>query len=424
MFVLAALTTAAVLLVPMAVTPEHIDRYRVLKESLARATGVLSGVLLVAAVAFGGTERLRTMLRRREIAAVAAAGSVWMLLATALSTHRANSLDSLVTFLTSLLIFIAVWYAAPRISLVLLDLLVLVVAVNVALATAQAYDRWQPFRVSPLDPKHMGTTGLIDNPNVLGSYLALVAVILTVAAIRVRGLRGGLYAFGALCATWGVLVSETRAALIALAAGFLLVGIGRSVKRTVLIGVPIVLLFALGAMLQVPAVMRVLELPRTVREQGLEVASSGRMAPVLAALEMARDRPLIGVGPGAFRFHYMPYKLRILDDYGRLLRGTFGTMFGEVHNDHVQILAETGVIGYALFLAAVVVLVRAVRSAPRDDPRGRVVSALALPLAGTLLVLGLAQFPLYVPVTRHLLVTMAGLLAGWSSADTADGGAA
>ena len=414
---LAVLAVTSIVLVPLAVTPDAIDRFRILKESLARATGILGALGIVAAVALSGTERLRELLRRRALIAVVAAGSVWMLITTAMSTQRAYSVDSLVTFITSIFVFATVWYAAPRIGLVIVDVLVPVVIINAALAALQASRKWQPFRLDPADPIHLATTGLIDNPNVLGSYLTLAAVILIIAAISVRGVRRWLYAFGAVCATAGVLVSQTRTALIALTAGIVLILIGSSVKRAIAAGVAVALLFGLAVAFKVPAVMRLLDLPRLAQEQGLEVASSGRVAPVLAGLQMLRDRPLTGIGPGAFRSHYMKYKFGILDEYSHLVRGTSGIMFGEVHNDHVQILAETGVIGYAIFLAAVVVLVLAVRKSSATDPRARIARRLAFPLAGTLFVLALAQFPLYVPVTRHLLVVFAALLAGWSDVE-------
>ncbi|HUR83552.1 MAG TPA: O-antigen ligase family protein [Thermoanaerobaculia bacterium] len=455
---LAALAVISVALVPLAVMPDAIDRFRVLKEALARTSGILGALGVLAAVMFYGTERLRELLRRRAIVVVLAAATIWMLISTATSTNRAYSADSLVTFLTSVLFFVTVWYAAPRIGFVICDVLVPLVAFNTAMVTLQEYGRWQPFRVDPADPPHLGATGLIDNPNVVGSYMALAAVILVIAAISVRGVRRWLYAFGALCATGGVLISETRSALIALGAALVLIAVGGSAKRAIAAVVAVALIFGLGVALHVPVVTRLLAVPDLAEQQGWEVATSGRVAPLMAGLEMLRDHPVTGVGPGAFKSHYMEYKLGLLDRRAAALRGTSGLMFGEVHNDHVQILAETGVIGYALFLVAIVVLVRAARGRPeasggrghgprtplaglasatgvRDDERSsrrlglppvvpstadaraRFVRRLALPLAGTLLVLAIAQFPIYVPVTRHLLVAFAGLIAGWSESE-------
>jgi hypothetical protein len=42
------------------------------------------------------------------------------------------------------------------------------------------------------------------------------------------------------------------------------------------------------------------------------------------------------------------------------------------------------------------------------------VRAIAIPAAIALLVLCLAQFPLHVAATRQLVVTLAGLIVGWS----------
>jgi len=409
------LATVALALVPLAVNPDLLDRYRILKEALVRTEGILGGLLLVAAAALAGTRRFREMLRERPVVFVTAAAVFWAVVTTLFSTHRAHSVDSLVTMLTSTLVFAAAWYAAPRISLIILDLLVPVAIANVVLVTLQEYGLWQPFYFDPILPRHMTASGLIDNPNVVGSYMTLLTVIFAAAAMRVRGWRRWLYILGAIVAAAGVLVSQTRTAFIALIAGLLLLAVGRSVKRVVAVVTAVAILFGIGVLLKNPAVMSVLALPQRLRTESIEVVTSGRAAPVAAALQMLRDHPLTGVGPGAFKYHFMPYKVRVVDRFPSALRGTTGTNFGEVHNDHAQLLAETGLPGYLLFLGAIVVIVRTVRERQTaGDPRASLARGLAVPLAGTLLVLCLAQFPLYVAVTRQLLVTMAGLLIGWS----------
>ena len=411
---LGSLATAFLLAVPLAVTPALIDRYRVVKESLARAEGILGAVILVLAAAFAGSERLRALVRERAVAAIVAAGVVWAVVTTLLSTHRGHSAGALVTFAGCVLVFVTAWYAAPRMSLAALDVLVPAVLINGALAAAQEYQIFQPFESSPLMPRHLTATGLIGNPNIVGTYMTLAAVIFASAATRVRGWRRWLYGFGAVCASVSVIVSETRTAVIALLGGLVLMAIGRSVKRALAVAGAVVLVLVVSVVIRVPVVLELLELPRQIATGGLDDATSGRVTPFVTALAMFRDRPLAGVGPGAFHYQYMPYKVRVTEQYG--LRSTVNMNFGEAHNDHLQLLAETGLPGYALFLAFVVVLVLAVRRADDGDVRAGVAKAMIVPLAGTLLVLCLAQFPLYVPVTRHLLVTMAGLLLGWSRA--------
>ena len=344
-------------------------------------------------------------------------GVAWTGLTALLSTYRDLSSDSFVSVLTSALLFLAVWYAAPRISLAIIDLLVPVVMINAALAAVQEYAIFDPFlHDDPELAQHLKATGLIGNPNVVGSFMALAAVILSVAAARARGLRRWLYLLGALVATASVLVSLTRTALFALAAGLVLLAIGPSRRRAAAVIVAVALLLGAGVLFRVPLVMRVMEVPKLAREGGLEVASSGRVAPALAAWEMFRDRPLTGVGPGAYRHGYTEYKTRVRRQYGAAIAGTTPTTFADAHNDHLQLLAEVGLPGYLLFVAFLVALWLATRRGERDDDdvRRRIARTLVVPLGGAFVVLALAQFPLHLAVTRHLLVTFAGLAIGWS----------
>lgn len=402
------------LVIPLVVTPDLIDRFRVVKESFARAEGILGGFALAVAIAFAGLARFREMLRERQVVAVVAAGASWVVATTLLSTHRAHSVDSLITFLTSVLVFAAAWYAAPRISLLIVDLLVAVVLLNAVLLALQEYGIYQPFRTNPLTPHHMTATALLGNPNIVGTYMALVAVIFAAAAARCPGARRWWLAFGALCAAAGVLVSQTLTAVVALMAGLLMLAIGRSAKRATFMIAAAIALFAIGVVLKSPPFMRLLRLSDTIDRRGLNFATSGRVLPAFVGLEMARDHPIAGVGPGTFKYHYMPYAVRVLGKTGQLPPGIASVNFGEAHNDHVQVMAETGIPGYILFLGTVIVLVKAVRRTEGRNLREGVAREVVLPLAGALLVLCVAQFPLYVPVTRHLVVTMAGLLIGWS----------
>lgn len=426
MTALAGLVTACVAIVPLAVVPDLLDRFHVIKESVMRAEALIGALLMVFAWTWSGG--LKPALRSADsspgpnvgrasarLLAITVAGVLWIGLTALLSTHRDLSNDSFVSVLTSALLFVAVWYAAPRISLMILDVLVPAVLINAALAAVQEYAIFDPFlHDDPILAQHLKATGLIGNPNVVGSFMALAAVILVVAAVRVRGLRRWWYLLGAIVATGSVLVSLTRTALFALAAGLVLLAVGRSRKRAAAGLVAVAVLFGAGVVFRVPLVLRVLEVPKLAREGGLEVATSGRVAPTLVAWEMFRDRPLIGVGPGAYRYGYTEYKTRVRRQYGAAIAGTTPTIFGDAHNDHVQMLAEVGLPGFLLFAAFLVALWLAVRRGEGDDVRQRIARTLVVPLGGAFVVLALAQFPLHLAVTRHLLVTFAGLVVGWS----------
>ncbi|HEX6085406.1 MAG TPA: O-antigen ligase family protein [Thermoanaerobaculia bacterium] len=454
MTALAGLVTACVAIVPLAVVPDLLDRFHVIKESLMRAEALFGALLVV--IALSRVEERQSCLSRMRQAGlpvlhfIVIAGVVWTGITALLSTHRGLSADSFVSVLTSALLFIAVWYAAPRISLVAVDMLLPVVAINAALAAAQEFAIYDPFlHDDPELAQHLKATGLIGNPNVVGSFMALAAVIFAVAAASVRGFRRWLYLLGALIATASLLVSLTRTALFAMVAGLVLLAIGRSRRRAAAVVAALALVIGGGVVFRVPLMMRVLEVPKLAREGGLELATSGRVAPALVAWEMFRDRPLTGVGPGAYRYGYTEYKTRVRQKYGAVIAGTLSTTFGDAHNDHLQLLAEAGLPGYLLFAAFLVTLWVAVRRGNEDDVerasarpasagsasagpgglkpgglkptphwdhdvRRQIARTLVVPLGGAFVVLALAQFPLHLAVTRHLLVTFAGLALGWS----------
>jgi len=411
---MAFLTGAALVVVALIVAPDLLDRFRLIKEVAVRAEALLGLLLLTVAVAFHGTGRAREILARRAVVAVAAAILVWTLITAATSTNRLLSAESVVTVIVSLLVFFVAWYAAPQTPLLVLDLLVPLAIFVTIMAGLQERGIWQPFSSTlPYYEQHLGASATIGNPNIVGSYLAIVATVLIAAAIEVRGWRRWLYAAGAAAALVGVVGSLTRTAIIAMAVTLVVIGFLRSWKwvlvATVILGASIGAAAAAG----VPAVQRITEIPRLVAQGRWDLAFTERVQAFLAAWEMWRAEPVTGVGPGAFKYNYMPYRIALDGKYDPQLLGGGGGNFGETHNDHLQVLAETGLPGYLLFLAALVILAR--RCGRSDDPRARFARAVGVPLAVMIAVLCIAQFPLQVAVTRHLLVTLAGLIIGWRS---------
>jgi O-antigen ligase len=124
------------------------------------------------------------------------------------------------------------------------------------------------------------------------------------------------------------------------------------------------------------------------------------------------------VGPGAFPWQYYDHKILAERRYPSLRRVyNRGVNYGEVHNDHLQVLAEGGIIGYAGFVALVASLACVSFAIPADAPdeRRRFARRLGLPLAVFWAVLSLAQFPLETTVVQSLLVYLAALCVGWRS---------
>jgi O-antigen ligase len=142
---------------------------------------------------------------------------------------------------------------------------------------------------------------------------------------------------------------------------------------------------------------------------------SERLLPFLAAAEMFRDHPLLGVGPGCFRYHFMAYRVALSEKYPAEWTRGWPMNWGAVHNDHLQVAAEAGGVGYALFLTSLGLLVR--RSPAEPASRAEFARALRWPLAAAIFVVCLAQFPLELAAPRLMFLTLGALCVTWNRID-------
>lgn len=406
------LVVLGVLTVGLIVLPDMQDRFRLIKESAVRVEALLGVVMVTIAVAFGGTQRLREMAADRPALFVAALAVLWTAITMVPSSNRAISAGALVSVFCATLLFLVVWYAAPRVPMAVFDVLVITVCVNSVLAALQETQTWQPFESPLAERGHTETTGLIDNPNILGSYLAVAAIALAVAAWKARGTRQIYYGSGAVIAVAGVLISQTRTAIIAIVAVAVIAAAVRSLRWAAIAAATAAGALLLGWFLGIDGARRVVNLPLRAL-QDVHSASSGRVIPFIIATRMFRDAPLTGLGPGTYGYNYMAYQSEFAGELPPGRRRFLGTNFGETHNDHLQVLAETGLPGYAILLAGILVLVRAPRGTPGTDLRFVIGRELGFPLATAFVVIALAQFPLQIAVMRHLLLTLAALVVAW-----------
>src|SRR5438067_7056954 len=137
---------------------------------------------------------------------------------------------------------------------------------------------------------------------------------------------------------------------------------------------------------------------------------------ILSAARMSADHPLMGVGPGCFPFEYYPYKLSVESSHPKFT-SAYASMgnFGEVHNDHLQVAAESGAIGYLIFAAALVSLgMVSFRRRDPPDARSELAQAVALPLAVAFAIDAAAHFPLHLTATTIVYFFAAVLCISWS----------
>jgi O-antigen ligase len=285
---------------------------------------------------------------------------------------------------------------------------------NAVLVLIEEGGLWMPFGEQRGFAHHLQCSALIGNPNEIGGYLG-AATLGCVAAIASRR-WSPRYAIVALLLASALIASQSLTAVTAFAAAGLAMLAMASWRRALAAAMAAIVIAALLIAFVAPLRKRAGNIVRWTRMGEYNALATERFTPFLAAWAMFEQHPLLGVGPGAFSWQYYDFKIAVEQRHPSLRRAyNRGVNFGEVHNDHLQVLAEGGVVGYAAFgmLLAALGALSFVARGDADDSRQRFVRQLALPLAVFWLVLSVAQFPLETTVVRSLLVHLAALCAGW-----------
>lgn len=232
-----------------------------------------------------------------------------------------------------------------------------------------------------IDPDNGRLAGPVGDPNYYAQFQAVAVVLAARFALSAR--EGVHVRFGALIATslgmWAVIASESRGGLVTIfiVMGLIFVGMPpRHRRRALVIGAVLVVL-ALGT----GTGDRLSRAPGSVtgalsEEDAIEdTAVAGRVSENLAAVRMFIDHPVFGVGWANYPRRYLDYSPEIAIDARAQER--------QAHNYHLEVLAETGLVGALVWLAiliAVFGLIGEVRHDP-DAPPGSGVLADAWRLA-------------------------------------------
>jgi len=410
-----AVLAAGALAIPTIIT-SGTDAFRLPKELAFRAEAIL---LLTAAV-FWLTSRKRTWRIGRGAELVVAAAIVgWTLLTAATSTNRLLSADGLITVVAASILFLVTCVAAQELSLVAVDVLMVGACANAALVILQETNLWTPLALTV--PGHYASVGLLGNANDVGTFLVGPAIAAVVVAVTSPGARRWIYALIALLLGGGVVASGTRTALGALVVALIVFALLHS-RRAAIVVVAALAILALPLLSRSTAIgTGVRDVVAAARARDYPRLFSERLVPFLAAADMTRDHPLLGVGPGCFKYHYMAYRVALATHYPATLTQGWPQNWGEVHNDHLQVASETGLPGYALFLGAIAVAagIGTRRRAPLASPEAAFARALRWPLAAAAFVICLGQFPLELAAPRLMLLSLGALCIAWDRDDAA-----
>ena len=341
-----------------------------------------------------------------------AAALVGAALSAFVSPRRALSADALRALaVLALLVPLGASRVAARFGRMLLALFLGILSVDAVVSLLQSWRLYQPF---PLEtPGGRSPTGaFVGNVGYLALALALGAVAaLGVAATTSRPAVRAACGVLVVLAVADLVVNQNFTSLTALAAGGAALSAARLGRRALVPLAAVAVAILLGFALFKPARIRAREAAAAARAGDWDRLLTYRLGPWAAAAEMARERPLLGFGPGTFAAEFVPHRLRAeVRLRRRLVNPLVTSSYGEAHSEPLQALAEGGLAGLAAIAAFGALLVALWRPARGGGPEGVEAAILfAVLVAGA--VASLTWFPFQRPVSALPLLLAAG--RGW-----------
>lgn len=259
-------------------------------------------------------------------------------------------------------------------------------------------------------------SGFIGQPTLFGAYLGMVIPVAVALFIRSSGMvaRAG-FLLVTIIMLVALLATHTRAVLLGLvfaSAPFIIL-----LRRAqVLIGRRKPILVTISAATLLVIVPFIIANPSLTERFGLmsrfKTDSVGaRLFYWRVIAEMVRDRPVQGFGLGTFKYYYYDYQCQVLDQ-GTSLRAYTRQLVFHAHNEYLQALVETGIIGFGLLVGLMVTVLKGglarINACQRDETRVLLIGL----LAGLVVALfdAVFSFPFHIASTGLLTAVYCGVL--------------
>ena len=265
--------------------------------------------------------------------------------------------------------------------------------------------------------------GTYVNHNHYAGFLEMAlpfAVVYPVALWRCTHARGHAAVAPALaaCGVWalaglmfaGIVLSFSRMGFIAALASLFVMGAvalgarklrwaARSRKRRI-VTIGLVAALTLASFVFLPSDKLIARFTQLV---SADPSGEGRAQLWTETIPLVKAYPVFGCGLGEYETAFMRFKVfepLVTDDFA--------------HNDYVQLLAELGLVGFAIgaTLAFSVVRTAVRKSVEFQDPGARYFAVACADALAAILVHSLADFNLYIPANAMLLAWIAGMTAG------------
>jgi len=224
------------------------------------------------------------------------------------------------------------------------------------------FEAGTPVPIGEREGEEMGledrARGPVDDPNRFAQILLMALPLGLVAGLNARRRRGAMMAWllvGLILAT--VLLTYSRGGLVTLVLMVLLLAPLRLVRPRRLAIMMIVGLLA--APVVIPGfsgrVASVAGVAGLFGKAGVEAdgPTRGRVTEMLAALAAYMDHPVLGVGPGQYAAHHSVYYQSLPEIAFRQI-----PVPRRAHSLYLEIAAETGTVGFLIFMAIPLLLLR------------------------------------------------------------------
>jgi O-antigen ligase len=388
----------------------------------------LTGASIAAAAALASvrpSRRLRETWQSTgpaaRVALVATAlALVWAAVSAFLSPRRAASADALRALALYLLLLpLGASRAFGRGRRALVVAFLGATAVNATVSLLQSRGV-RVFRLETFGTRNE-TGALAGNVGYLALGIAIAGVLsVGIALTAKRKLHRFLAAGVVLLLLAALAVNRNLTAVVSILAGGIALLVGLSGKRS-LVRVGGVAILAAAAVLAVaPLRNRAMEAISAVRAGDWDRLTTYRTGAWAAAVQMTRERPLVGWGPGTYGSEFVPHRLAAeIRARHRFVNPLVTSSYSEAHCDYLQAFAEGGIPGGLLVLAAAGALLVGVARRARSGAASRAEAAI---LFGVLVVgaaAALTWFPMQRPISAAPLLLAAG--RGWRLAATPPG---
>ncbi|HET9698278.1 MAG TPA: O-antigen ligase family protein [Terriglobales bacterium] len=239
--------------------------------------------------------------------------------------------------------------------------------------------------------------GPYANHNHYAGLMEMLAPLAMAAGALERGAKRYLLWFGASLMTFSIYLCGSRGGIIAAGAGIVFACAMRyrqlpGRQTTIQIAMVILCLFALTAFLGTEKNWR----------RASDLKDGQRMTIAGDTLRMSLHNPLLGFGLGTFQRAYPKYQ-SFSDE----------KLINHAHNDYLETLADTGILGLGIFGFLIVTVYRAGLSKMRErvDEEGQILTLAALSGITALLVHSFFDFNLHIPANAALFFVLCSMVA-------------